>query len=188
VAELADAPDSKSVGRKALKVVFAHRAATLPSAMRLEHSSVIPLKRMPALARRRTFEHWLDGQRGLVRILARRILPIFAARRKMLTDRSKTPSQYRPIAFRCGCSCEGIRARKHLVDDDRQSPQVPPRIDFMARQLFRRHVAHCSDDLSRIRINSFLWTVRLKLREPEGTFRSIEAQGHPMVESQTEAR
>jgi len=59
----------------------------------------------------------------------------------------------------------------------------------MATQLFRRHVAHCSDDLSRIRINSFLWNVRLKLREPEGTFRSItRRRGHPMVESQTEAR
>ena len=37
----------------------------------------------------------------------------------------------------------------------------------MAAQLFRRHVAHCSDGLSRIRINRFLWAGRQKLREPE---------------------
>ena len=80
VAELADAPDSKSGGDKAVKAVFAHQAAPLPGAMRLEHSSVIPLKRMPALAARRTFEHWLDGQRALVRMLVRRIPAIVPAR------------------------------------------------------------------------------------------------------------
>jgi hypothetical protein len=58
---------------------FADRAAPLPGRMRLEHSSVIPLKRMPALAARGTFGHWLDGQRRLVRMLERRILPIVRA-------------------------------------------------------------------------------------------------------------
>ena len=37
----------------------------------------------------------------------------------------------------------------------------------MAPQLFRRHAAHCSDGLSRIRINGFLWNGRQKLRQPE---------------------
>ena len=37
----------------------------------------------------------------------------------------------------------------------------------MAAQLLRRHEAHCSDGLSRVRINGFPWTGRQKLREPE---------------------
>ena len=46
----------------------------------LHEKSVIPLERMPALVARGTFEHWLDGQRGLGRMLARRILAIVRAR------------------------------------------------------------------------------------------------------------
>lgn len=39
---------------------------TFARKMRLEHSSVIsPKLRAPARAARRTFGHWLDGQRGL---------------------------------------------------------------------------------------------------------------------------
>jgi hypothetical protein len=37
----------------------------------------------------------------------------------------------------------------------------------MAAQLFGRHVAHCSNGLSWVCINGFLWTGRQRLRKPE---------------------
>ena len=85
----------------------------------------------------------------------------------MLADGRKIRSQYSPIAFRCGRTWEGIRAREHLVSHDCQRPQIPRRIDFMAAQLFGGHVAHCSDGLPRVRVNRFLWTGGQELRKPE---------------------
>jgi len=48
----------------------------------------------------------------------------------------------------------------------------------MAAQLFRRHVAHCSDGLSRVRINGFPWTGRQNFASPKSAnFRQLAHGG-----------